>query len=69
MKVFVKKLNSLTIVMGDRLSLSPEMIQIRHWNYLETSLSSHTFLVGKHYRGMNVNSADSADSILVIHVF
>lgn len=40
--------------MSERLSLSPELIQIRHWVYLETTLAAlsgeNRHLVGRHHR-------------------
>lgn len=43
-------MNPIIIVIADRLSLSPTLVQIRLWDYLGTSLQSlsHQSLVGRH---------------------
>lgn len=40
----------MILVIADRLSISPTLVQIRLWNYLETSIQSlsHHALVGRH---------------------
>lgn len=58
------------LVISDHLSLSPELVQIRHWSYLKTNLASLSLgwnhhLVGNHHRILSDSSDDMVLSVYV----